>query len=35
MPVDVCVALGTLENGHSSELEEWLFKKYSSFTTDI
>ena len=35
MPVDVCVALNTLKPAHAKELQEWLFKKYSSFTTDI
>jgi hypothetical protein len=34
-PIDVCVALNSLEHPHAAELEEWLFKKYSSFTGDI
>jgi hypothetical protein len=34
-PVDICHALNSLDSKHAQELEEWLFKKYSSFTTDI
>lgn len=34
-PLDVCLALNTLRSEDAIELEEFLFKKYSSFTGDI
>lgn len=33
--IDVCLALGSLKQDDKNNLEEWLFKKYTTFTNDI